>query len=135
MWSVIFRILIVDDSVLIRRLVRSCIQTNTDWEICGEADNGRIGVEKVGQLKPDVVILDFSMPVMNGLDAAREMTRIAPRLKMVLYTMHSSEQLVKEARLAGIHHVISKLDSLEDHLLATLRAIFAGWQGPTERAV
>lgn len=125
----IFRILIVDDSVVIRRLVRLCIQSNTDWHVCGEAENGHMAVEKVSELKPHLVILDLSMPVMDGIEAARHIARIAPEVTMVLFTMHSSEQLKRDAGRVGIQHVISKLDTLEDHLLATLRTICAGLDG------
>ncbi|MGC1650189.1 MAG: response regulator, partial [Candidatus Sulfotelmatobacter sp.] len=66
------RILIVDDSAIIRHSIRICIEHNTDWEVCGEAENGKVAIEKVRQLRPDVVTLDWQMPVMNGLEAARE---------------------------------------------------------------
>ena len=72
------RILIVDDNTIIRRSIRECIEENTDWEVCGEAENGRLAIEQVQQLQPDLVILDWQMPVMNGLEAAREIHRIAP---------------------------------------------------------
>jgi DNA-binding NarL/FixJ family response regulator len=123
---VIFKILIVDDSVVIRRLVRLCIQSNTDWHVCGEAENGHVAVEKVSELKPHVVILDLSMPVMDGIEAARHIARITPEVTMVLFTMHNSEQLKRDARTVGIQHVISKLDTLEEHLLTTLKTIYAG---------
>jgi len=76
-----FKILIVDDSSSIRNLLRFFIEHNTDWQVCGEAENGQVAVEKVRELKPHAVILDLSMPVMNGLEAAREITRIAPTCK------------------------------------------------------
>jgi hypothetical protein len=62
-------ILIVDDSALIRHSLRSCIEQNGNWEVCGEAENGKIGVGRVKELRPDVVILDLQMPVMDGLEA------------------------------------------------------------------
>jgi YesN/AraC family two-component response regulator len=71
------KILIVDDSSSIRHLLRFFIEHTTYWLVCGEAENGQIAVEKVAQLKPHAVILDLSMPVMNGLDAAREITRVS----------------------------------------------------------
>jgi len=81
-----FKILIVDDSSSIRSLLRFFIEHNTDWQVCGEAENGQVAVEKVRELKPHAVILDLSMPVMNGLEAAREITRIAPNVQMVMFT-------------------------------------------------
>jgi two-component system, NarL family, response regulator NreC len=125
------RILIVDDSSSIRRLLRFFIENNTDWEVCGEAENGRIAVQRVAELKPHAVILDLSMPVMNGLDAAREITRIAPNVQMVMFSMFISEQLRKDAQAVGIKDVISKSDSIGDHLLASLRTICARRFPPT----
>jgi DNA-binding NarL/FixJ family response regulator len=89
--------------------------------VCGEAENGRIAVEKVTELKPHAVILDLSMPVMNGLDAAREISRIAPSVQIVMFTMHVTEQLCQDAKDAGVKDVISKSDKIRDHLLASLR--------------
>jgi DNA-binding NarL/FixJ family response regulator len=120
------KILIVDDSSAIRNLLRFFIEHNTDWVVCGEAENGQIAVEKVTELKPHAVILDLSMPVMNGLDAAREITRVAPNVQIVMFTMHVSEQLRRDAQAAGIKDVISKSDTIGDHLLASLRTICAG---------
>ena len=78
-------------------------------------------VEKVRELKPHAVILDLSMPVMNGLEAAREITRIAPKVQMVMFTMHTSEQLRKDAQAVGVKDVISKSETIGGHLLASLR--------------
>jgi CheY-like chemotaxis protein len=119
------KILIVDDSPSIRQMLRLFIGHNTGWQVCGEAENGRIAIEKVAELKPHAVILDFSMPVMNGLDAAREITRIAPDVQIVMFTMHVSEQLRREAEAAGIKDVISKSDTIGNHLLASLKTICA----------
>jgi DNA-binding NarL/FixJ family response regulator len=116
-----FKILVVDDSSLIRNLLRFFIEHNTDWQVCGEADNGQVAVEKVRELKPHAVILDLSMPVMNGLEAAREITRTAPNVQMVMFTMHTSEQLRKDAQAVGIKDVISKADTIGGHLLASLK--------------
>ena len=123
--SMSLKILIVDDSLSIRHLLRCLIEKNTDWEVCGEAENGQIAVKKVAELRPHAVILDLSMPVMNGLEAAREISRIAPNVEMVMFTMHTSEQLQKDACAAGIKDVISKSGAIGDHLLASLRSICA----------
>jgi DNA-binding NarL/FixJ family response regulator len=123
-----FTILIVDDSVLIRHELRSCIEKNTEWQICGEAENGQVAVNKVQELSPDVVIMDFQMPVMNGIDAARQIAKSAPDTAIVMLTMHNGEELRQEARSAGIQEVLSKSESVADHLLATLRKVCAGSQ-------
>ena len=114
------RILIVDDSALIRRSLRTCIEQNTQWEVCGEAENGKLGVQKVKDLCPDVVILDWQMPIMNGLEAAREITAIAPATTMLMITMHDHEGLVQQAYAAGIKEVLSKTDAVAEHLIASL---------------
>lgn len=119
------RILIVDDSASIRKLLRSFIEHNTDWQVCGEAENGQVAVEKVSELKPQAVILDLSMPVMNGLDAAREIARIDSKVQMVMFTMHVSDDLRRDAEAVGIKDVISKLDRIGDHLIGSLRSICA----------
>ncbi len=121
----LLKILIADDSSTIRHLLRFFIEHNTDWQVCGEAENGQVAIEKVAELKPHAVILDLSMPVMNGLDAAREITRIAPDVQIVMFTMHTSEQLLRDAHAAGIKDVISKSDTIGNHLLASLRTICA----------
>lgn len=116
-----YKLLIVDDNALVRQLLRTCIQHDPDWEVCGEAQNGREAITKVEDLKPDVVILDLQMPVMNGLEAAREIHARAPATVMVMFTMHNSPQLLQEAHEAGIKNVISKTDSLAAGLLPALK--------------
>ena len=120
------KILIVDDSALIRHSVRACIERNTQWEVCGEAENGRVAIEKVRQLHPDVVILDWQMPVMNGIDAAREITRIDPSATMLMITLHDCGELTLEADAVGIKEVLSKTDGVADHLIASLNSVWAG---------
>ena len=113
------QILIVDDSPAIRHSLRSSIEGTTDWTICAEAENGAIAVDKVKVLNPDVVILDLSMPVMNWLLAAKCIASIAPRVLMIMFTMHTAETLVREAKKAGIRQVVSKSDGAA-FLLASL---------------
>jgi DNA-binding NarL/FixJ family response regulator len=116
-------ILIVDDSPLIRRSLRSWIDESLDWEVCGEAENGREAVERVEELRPDIVILDFQMPVMDGLEAARRIRDLAPRTAMLMFTMHTSRQLLQAALEAGVADVVSKSDRLADHLSTALHQI------------
>ena len=73
-----YNVLIAGDSALIRHALRSSIEQTTDWQVCGEAENGKVAVEKVKQLHPDVVILDLQMPFMDGLEVARQMNLLAP---------------------------------------------------------
>lgn len=115
------RVLIVDDNALLRSMLRTCIEKDPEWKVCGEAENGKEGVKKVEELKPDVVILDLQMPVMNGLEAAKQIHAQAPQMPMLMFTIHSSPQLVKEAHAAGIREVISKTERLTERLLPALK--------------
>jgi len=119
------KILIVDDSALIRHSVRACIERNTQWEVCGEAENGKVAIEKVRQLHPDVVILDWQMPVMNGIDAAKEITRIDPAPTVLMITLHDSGELTLDAHAVGIKEVLSKTDRIADHLITSLNSAWA----------
>lgn len=115
------KILIVDDSRAIRDLIRSSIEEHTKWVVCGEAENGKIAVALVETLRPHLVILDLSMPVMNGLDAAREISRIAPSMPMIMFTMHAVGTLQKDAQQVGIKHVFSKEDGFGNDVLEAMR--------------
>jgi DNA-binding NarL/FixJ family response regulator len=103
-----FRILIVDDHELIRQGVRFIFSRDSQFAICGEAANGAEAIEQVKNLNPDVVILDISMPVMNGLEAAPEIRRVAPKTKIVVLTMHDSAQMRKQAQDAGADAFVTK---------------------------
>lgn len=82
------RILIADDNEVVRLGVRALLTPKRDWEICGDAGNGREAITKVWELSPDLVILDLSMPVMNGFEAARVIRRLAPSTKIVFLSVH-----------------------------------------------
>jgi DNA-binding NarL/FixJ family response regulator len=114
-------VLIVDDNTLVRRMLRSWLEQHSEWDVCGEAENGKLAVERVEELQPNIVILDLQMPVMNGLDAAREIKRLAPNTALIIFTAHASYQLVREARMRGVSDVVSKCDLLGEHLLTALR--------------
>jgi DNA-binding NarL/FixJ family response regulator len=93
--------------------------------VCGEAENGKVAVEKVKQLHPDVVILDLQMPFMDGLEVARQINLLAPNTAMLMFTMRNCEQLLEYAPAAGIRDVLSKSDGLAEHLLACLKSLHA----------
>lgn len=114
-------ILVVDDSAAIRHSLRSYLETQADWRICGEAENGKMAIEMVQQLSPDVVILDLSMPVMNGLEAAREIQRIAPDVHVLMYTLHVYPQLVQDANKLGVRKVLSKSRAAGSDVLEAIR--------------
>jgi CheY-like chemotaxis protein len=105
-----FSILIVDDSVVVRRTLRSRFENNVDWKVCGEAVDGQEAVEKARELHPDLIILDLSMPRMNGLEAARELKRIQPDVLLFMFTTFKTRQVEAEAMEAGCSAVIAKSD-------------------------
>ncbi len=103
-----FRILIVDDHDLIRQGVRFIFSRDPQFVICGEAANGSDAIEQVKKLNPHAVILDISMPVMNGLEAATEIRRLAPNTRIVILTMHDSAQMRNQSQEAGADAFITK---------------------------
>jgi DNA-binding NarL/FixJ family response regulator len=118
-------VLIVDDNAVIRSSLRSWIEGNADFQVCGEAENGMVAVQKVEEMHPDIVILDLQMPVMDGLEAARKISHIAPDTAMVMFTMHPSKELLKVAQAVGVRDVVSKTNQLSERLLVALRQICA----------
>jgi DNA-binding NarL/FixJ family response regulator len=103
------RILIADDDPTIRILLRRLLERHSDWRVCGEAVNGVEAVEKVELFTPDLAILDLGMPMMNGVQAAREIARSNPRLPMLLISVQEvSHQLANAARDAGFMGAVTK---------------------------
>ena len=102
------RVLLVDDQPLIRQMVRSTLQRYPGFEVCGEAEDGSQGVEKAKNLKPDVVVLNITMPVMNGFDAAREIKKQLPSSAIVILSTHADRHFVDEAKKIGAHGYVSK---------------------------
>jgi two-component system, NarL family, nitrate/nitrite response regulator NarL len=103
-------ILIVDDNATVRKAVRSLLEAQEGFEVCGEAANGREAVDKAQELAPDLIIMDLSMPVMNGLEAARTLREVMPDVPIVMFSVHRSGILEKNARSAGIRAVVPKGD-------------------------
>jgi DNA-binding NarL/FixJ family response regulator len=102
------RILIVDDSALLRKQLRKLLQQNPNWEVCGESADGRDAVQKTRELNPDLVVMDFAMPQMNGVEAAREISKVFPEMPILMFTMYMSNQLLDEARHSGIRGAVDK---------------------------
>jgi DNA-binding NarL/FixJ family response regulator len=102
------RIILADDHEIVRSGMRSLLDGHDQWEVCAEAENGKEAVEKVIALKPDMVVLDLSMPVMNGIEAAREIRKKAPNTKIVIFSMHDSPRVAEEAVLAGADAYLAK---------------------------
>jgi two-component system response regulator NreC len=101
-------ILLVDDNAAIRQMLRTVFEETSGWEVCGEAENGREAIEKARKLKPDLIVLDLSMPIMSGLEAAPVLRRMLPTVPIILFTLHGSKFLERDARSAGVTAVVSK---------------------------
>lgn len=119
------RILIVDDSAPIRRSLRWLIEKDLGWEVCGEATNGAEGVSAAAELKPDVVVLDLSMPVMNGIEAAKRLKKIMPETHLLMFTSFPLPGVEEAARSAGIEAFVAKTDGATT-LLQNLHQIAKG---------
>ena len=101
-------VLIVDDNAFIRKGLCELFKRETDFEVCGEAQNGKEAIEKAVKLRPDLIVLDLSMPVMNGLDAARTLRRLMPTVPLIMYSAFADRLAEHQARLIGISEVVSK---------------------------
>lgn len=112
------RILIVDDHDLMRRGIKALLQSHAGWEVVGEAHTGREAVTKAEELKPDVVILDISMPDLNGIEAARRIRKSSPNTEVLILSVHYSDQLIRDILEAGVRGYIVKSDSDRDLVIA-----------------
>jgi DNA-binding NarL/FixJ family response regulator len=115
------KILIADDSDLVRSKLADALSTHAGWSICGQAANGRRAVLQALDLRPDLILMDFSMPMLSGLQAAEEILKLMPSVPVVLYTVYDDQQMEAEAKKIGICKVISK--SRSENLVAELEAI------------
>jgi DNA-binding NarL/FixJ family response regulator len=120
------RILVVDDCDVVRRGIKHLLRQHADWEVCGEAADGQEAVEKARQLSPDLVLLDYSMPALNGIEAARQIRETQPNTRFVLCSMYMDSQLASLARKVGITSVLSK-----SNVGQIVKGVEAGLQGKT----
>jgi DNA-binding NarL/FixJ family response regulator len=116
------RVLIADDHEVVRHGIRVMVQTHPNLEVCGEAADGRQAVLLAAKLRPDIVIIDIGMPQLNGLDATRQIAHADPNVKVLILTMHESEQIVREVLAAGARGYLLKSDAGRD-LIAALEAL------------
>jgi len=108
------RILIADDHDLMRRGLKTLIELHPNWQVCDEANTGREAVTKAEQSKPDIVILDISMPELNGIEAARNIRRLSPNTEILILSAHYSDQLIRDILEAGARGYLMKSDSDRD---------------------
>ena len=117
-------VLIVDDHPVVRRGVRTLIESTSEFDVVGEADNGFEAIALVEQVGPDIVLMDLSMPVLGGIDTAAELRRRFPGLEVVIFTLHQGEQQLADATAAGARGYVCKSES--DHLVPALQAVARG---------
>lgn len=102
------RILVVDDHDVVREGVRTFLARRAGFEICGEANSGQDGIDKVAKLRPDIAVVDLSLPDMNGVEVTRQIRKISPETEVVILTMYDANQFVQEAISAGARGYVLK---------------------------
>ncbi|MGH9741753.1 MAG: response regulator [Candidatus Acidiferrum sp.] len=121
-WRTMSKVLIVDDHAFIRRGVQAILRPFPEWEFCGEAENGNDAIRMAEELKPEVIIMDVSMPGLNGIEATRAIHKSQPKIKIILLTLHESTELVRGAFRAGASGFLLKTDT-ERELVKALNAV------------
>jgi DNA-binding NarL/FixJ family response regulator len=116
------RILVADDHHVVRAGLRALLESRDGWQVCAEAADGRDAVKKAGELQPDVAVLDISMPLLNGIEATRQICRVSPHTEILILTMHASDILVQQVLDAGARGYILK-DDADRNLLAAVEAL------------
>ena len=119
------RVLVADDHEVMRMGIRNLLQFRSDWSVCAEASNGQEAVEKALQFHPDVIIMDITMPVMNGLDAARQIAQAQPQIPVILFSLHVSDDLYRHLQVDGIRGAVAKGDAARD-LAQAVEAVLGG---------
>jgi DNA-binding NarL/FixJ family response regulator len=116
------RILIADDHEIVRRGLKALLSSRPDWIVCAEASTGRDAVALVEQHRPDIVVMDISMPGLNGLEATRKIRKVLPKTQVVILSIHYSDQLVREVLDSGARAYVLKSDASRD-LLSAVEAV------------
>jgi DNA-binding NarL/FixJ family response regulator len=116
------RILVADDHDVVRQGLRALLETQKSWQVCAEAATGREAVERARREKPDVVVLDITMPELNGLEAARQILQALPHTEIVILTMHESEEMARQVLAVGVHGYVLKSDAARE-LVAAVEAL------------
>jgi two-component system invasion response regulator UvrY len=106
----VVRILVVDDNPSVRRYLRAILEQQSAWRVCGEARTGAEALSKVIEAPPDLILLDYQMPDLNGVDVARQICELFPKIPILMVTLHLSRELADAARLVGIRGACAKQD-------------------------
>lgn len=104
------RILVVDDNPAVRNYLRALLEQQGSWQVCDEARTGGEALQRLKKAPPDLILLDFQMPDLNGLEVARQISRVCPQIPILMVTIHLSKQLAEEARKVGIRGTCAKSD-------------------------
>jgi DNA-binding NarL/FixJ family response regulator len=116
------RILLADDHDVVRKGLRGILEAQPGWQVCGEASNGREAVRLVRELEPQIVVLDLEMPELNGLEATRQIKKEFPDTEVLIFTMHETEQLIRDVLAAGARGYVLKSDAGR-HLVDAIEAL------------
>ena len=119
------RIIIADDHAVVREGIRRILEARPEWEICGEAENGQEAVRLAEELNPDAIIMDVSMPCMNGIEATREIARRKANVPVLIFTMHESAHIAATANTVGARGLVTKSDAIRD-LIRALESVLSG---------
>src|SRR5947209_17472505 len=118
-------ILVADDHPVVRHGVRTLLETNAGWKVVAQASDGREAVRKVRESKPDLAVLDIGMPLLNGLEAARQIARYSPGTRLLILSMYDSDEIVDKALASGVQGFVQKSEAEAD-LVAAARAVLNG---------
>jgi len=121
----VIRVLLADDHRILREGIRALIEDEDDMQVVGEAEDGLSAVKKVAQLQPDVVVMDIAMPLLNGLEATRQIHRDYPRVRVLILTMHENEEYIRQVLAAGALGYVLK-DAAARDLLGAIRSVYQG---------
>jgi DNA-binding NarL/FixJ family response regulator len=124
-------VLIADDSAFVRQRLAELFSREPDFEVCAVVENGRIALDEAPELHPDLILLDFSMPVMNGIDAARALKRLMPEVPIVMFSIHSDSFMAKEARSAGVSALVSKFEDMSALVGTARNVLYPTTLGPS----